>query len=307
MITDAGARIAIGDADTVGVLERVQTQLPLLQVVIAGRGDRGDAVSLESLLEPRRTLDPVSIGPNTLAGLVYTSGTTGKPKGAMLTHGSYMGNAEMLAQAVPVGAGDRLGLVLPLFHANAQVMSTILPLLTGASIVAWPAKFSATTFWDTIAHYRPITFSAVPTMLAGLLRRADPTVDAGSLKFVICGAAPLSPELLTAFEDRFDVRILEGYGLTEATCALSVNPYSGERKIGSVGIPLAGVEMQVLDGHGHPVDSGQVGEITARGPSLMAGYFHNAEATAETLRGGWLHTRGSRLPGRGWLLFSRRP
>lgn len=308
VIEDAGATIVIGDESTHPVLDAVQAQVPMLRIVVAGQHTLGDAVSLASVAASGRTPDPVPIDRHMLAGLVYTSGTTGKPKGAMLTHGSYLANAEMLVEAVPVHGGDRLGLVLPLFHANAQVVSTIMPILAGATIALWPAKFSAATFWDVVAEYRPITFSAVPTMLAGLLRAADPSADASSLKFVICGAAPLTPELLTAFEARFGLRILEGYGLTEATCALSVNPYDGDRKVGSIGLPLNGVEMRVLDLDGRPVPDGQIGEIVARGATLMAGYFHNEGATADTLKGGWLHTGdlGYRDPDGYYFLMDRK-
>jgi long-chain acyl-CoA synthetase len=113
---------------------------------------------------------------------------------------------------------------------------------------------------------------------------------ATSLRYIISGAAPLSRELLEAFERRFEIRILEGYGLTETTCISSVNPYYGERKPGSIGLPVRGQPMKIVGPAGHAVDAEELGEIVIKGPNVMAGYLHNPDATAETIRDGWLHT-----------------
>jgi long-chain acyl-CoA synthetase len=107
---------------------------------------------------------------------------------------------------------------------------------------------------------------------------------------MICGAAPLSRELLEAFQQRFDIRILEGYGLTETTCISSINPFYGERKAGSIGIPVRGQEMKIVTPEGETVSSGEYGEIVIKGPNVMPGYLHNPEATADSIRDGWLHT-----------------
>jgi long-chain acyl-CoA synthetase len=208
----------------------------------------------------------------------------------MLTHANFLANAWMLAEPLPLTRGDTMGMVLPLFHVNAQLVTTILPLLLGARVAMWE-RFSASTFWDTVAEFEPVTFSAVPTMLAALLHApgAD-EAETNTLRFVICGAAPLSPALFRRFEEKFGVKVLEGYGLTEGTCCSTINPFLGPRKIGSIGIPTRGQEVVILDEHGAQAADGAVGEVCVRGPNVMKGYYNRPDATSETLRDGWLHT-----------------
>jgi long-chain acyl-CoA synthetase len=196
----------------------------------------------------------------------------------------------MLAELLPLGRGDVLGMVLPLFHANAQVVTTLVPLLIGGQVAMWE-RFSASGFWATVKEFEPVTFSAVPTMLAALLHApgAD-AAETNTLRFVICGAAPLSPALFRRFEEKFGVAVLEGYGLTEATCCSTLNPFLGPRKIGSIGIPTRGQEVAVLDEQGEIASAGIRGELCVRGPNVMQGYFNRPDATAEVLFDGWLHT-----------------
>jgi long-chain acyl-CoA synthetase len=220
---------------------------------------------------------------------MYTSGTTGKPKGAMLTHANVVANAAMGAELLPLVAGERVGMLLPLFHVNAQIVTCVIPMMVGCEVAMWE-RFSASTFWQTVAELKPVAISAVPTILAAVLHTANAPVGRTSLRYIICGAAPLSRELLEAFEERFDIRILEGYGLTESTCVSSLNPYYGVRKPGSIGLPVRGQQMKILAPDGGPVDDGELGEIAVKGPNVMAGYLHNPEATAATIRDGWLHT-----------------
>jgi acyl-CoA synthetase (AMP-forming)/AMP-acid ligase II len=181
-------------------------------------------------------------------------------------------------------------MVLPLFHVNAQLVTTMLPMLIGAQTAMWD-RFSASEFWTKVGEFEPVTFSAVPTMLAALLNApgAD-EAETNTLRFVICGAAPLSPSLFRRFEEKFGVAILEGYGLTEGACTSTLNPFWGPRKIGSIGPGIRGQDVAVLDAEDNKVAPGERGEVCLRGPNIMMGYLGNPEATAEALRGGWLHT-----------------
>ncbi len=250
--------------------------------------DGGD-LALDSLASRGGEVPAPRRGTDDLATLMYTSGTTGKPKGAMLTHGNVLANAAMGAELLPLVAGERVGMILPLFHVNAQIVTCVIPMMVGCEVAMWE-RFSASTFWQTVAELEPVAVSAVPTILAAVLHTANAPTGPTSLRYIICGAAPLSRELLEAFESRFDIRILEGYGLTESTCVSSLNPYYGVRKPGSIGLPVRGQQMKVVAPRGDEVADGELGEIVVKGPNVMAGYLHNEEATAATLSDGWLHT-----------------
>jgi acyl-CoA synthetase (AMP-forming)/AMP-acid ligase II len=173
---------------------------------------------------------------------------------------------------------------------NAQLVTTMLPMLIGAQAAMWD-RFSASEFWTKVGEFEPVTFSAVPTMLAALLNApgAD-EAETNTLRFVICGAAPLSPGLFRRFEDKFGVAILEGYGLTEGACTSTLNPFWGPRKVGSIGPAIRGQDVAILDAADKELASGERGEVCLRGPNIMLGYLGNPAATAEALRGGWLHT-----------------
>jgi acyl-CoA synthetase (AMP-forming)/AMP-acid ligase II len=288
VIGHSEAVAVVTDSRGVQTLAGVRDQLPGLRHVISVE-DGGD-VRLEQLRGRGGRVPDPGRGPQDLAALLYTSGTTGKPKGAMLTHRNEVTNAGMLAELLPLASGERLGLILPLFHANAQVVTFTVPMLIGCEVVMWE-RFSASTFWATAAELQPVSISAVPTILAALLNApgAEDAADT-SLRYIICGAAPLSRELLDAFQERFDIRILEGYGLTESTCVSSLNPFYGERKPGSIGLSVRGQDMRIRKADGSSASAGDYGEIVLRGPNIMAGYLKNPEATAESIRDGWLHT-----------------
>jgi acyl-CoA synthetase (AMP-forming)/AMP-acid ligase II len=249
-----------------------------------------DDGSFDALRECTDAPPQVERAPDDIAHILYTSGTTGQPKGAMLSQANVLANAWQTAELVPLSPGDRVGMILPLFHANAQIATTVVPLMIGCEIVMWDG-FSGSAFWDVVAEHEPVTISAVPTILSALLHSAkDRDVSRTSLRYIICGAAPLSLEMLQTFQQRFGIRILEGYGLTETTCVSSVNPYYGEQKAGSIGLPIRGQQMEIRDDDGNPLPPGERGEICIKGPNVMLGYFKNPESTADSLRDGWLHT-----------------
>jgi long-chain acyl-CoA synthetase len=288
ILEDSGACVLVCAEALAGELGERHAQLPSLREIVTV--DQRTADPLLALRGDGVADEPSPVRPDDLASLVYTSGTTGRPKGAMLAHRNFLANAWMLAEPLPLARGDTMGMVLPLFHVNAQVVTTIVPLLLGARVAMWE-RFSASTFWDTVAEFEPVTFSSVPTMLAALLHApgAD-QAETNTLRFVICGAAPLSPALFRRFEEKFGLKILEGYGLTEGTCCSTINPFLGPRKIGSIGIPTRGQQVVILDEHGGETADGSVGEVCVRGPNVMQGYYNRPEATAETLRDGWLRT-----------------
>ncbi len=285
ILSDSGASVVVCTPEAAAGLERHRDELPALREVVAAEGDPA------APLRGRGSVaDPAAVDGEEIASYVYTSGTTGRPKGAMLTHRNLITNAWQLGEPLPVSRGDTMGMVLPLFHVNAQVVTTVIPLFLGAQVAMWE-RFSASRFWGEVARFEPVTFSSVPTMLAALLHApgAD-EAETNTLRFVICGAAPLSPALFRRFEEKFGLRIMEGYGLTEGTCCSTINPFFGPRKIGSIGLPTRGQEVEILDEQGDVAADGAPGEVCVRGENVMAGYHERPDANAETLRDGWLHT-----------------
>jgi acyl-CoA synthetase (AMP-forming)/AMP-acid ligase II len=223
-----------------------------------------------------------------IALLIYTSGTTARPKGVILTHANLRGMARIWVEWLDASDRDRCLLVLPLFHVNAILVSVVAPMLAGASIVIGP-KFDAESFWDLVRGERPTYFSAVPTILATLLALPGHEPPP-SLRFVANGGAPSSAELLLAFERRFSTAVIEGYGLSECTLACTINPLDERRKLGTVGVPLPGLEVAVVDAVGERVPAGTDGEVIIKGPTVMRGYLGRPAETAAALRDGWLHT-----------------
>jgi long-chain acyl-CoA synthetase len=283
VIAHSEAVALVTDARGAEAVASRRDELPALREVIDVDG------GLDALAGRGGGAPEVQRGRDDLAAILYTSGTTGKPKGATLTHGNELVNAAMAAELVPLAPGERVGMLLPLFHANAQVVTCVIPMMIGCEVVMWE-RFSASQFWATVQELEPVSISAVPTILAAVLAAPNAPSGPTSLRYVICGAAPLSVELLEAFQDRFGIRILEGYGLTETTCVSSINPYYGDRKAGSIGLPVRGQQMRVVNDDGEAVAAGDYGEIVIKGPNVMPGYLKNDEANAESIRDGWLHT-----------------
>jgi acyl-CoA synthetase (AMP-forming)/AMP-acid ligase II len=225
-----------------------------------------------------------------LALLIYTSGTTGRPKGVMLDHANLNAMCSAVIDGFNVTRDDHSLLILPLFHVNGIVVSTLSPLLAGGRATI-AGRFKVDTFFDRIEQSRATYFSGVPTiytMLCGLPESVKP--DTSSLRFAVCGAAPASVELLEAFESRYGIPIIEGYGLSEGSCASTLNPLTGKRKAGTVGLPLSGQTIRLVDASGDPVPDGEAGEVLIKGANVMRGYLNRPEETAKTVVDGWLHT-----------------
>ncbi|GAB89786.1 class I adenylate-forming enzyme family protein [Gordonia rhizosphera] len=234
-------------------------------------------------------IEPVS-DPAGLALLIYTSGTTGRPKGVMLDHANLDAMCGSVIDHFELTGADHSLLILPLFHVNGIVVSTLSPLIVGGRATI-AGRFDPRTFFGRVEGSRATYFSAVPTiytMLADL--PAEQAPDTSSLRFAVCGAAPASVELLDRFENRYGVPIVEGYGLSEGSCASTANPLHGKRKPGTVGLPLPGQTIRIAGSDGRPVADGEPGEVLISGPNVMRGYLNRPEENAKTLVDGWLHT-----------------
>ena len=268
-VDDAGANVVIGDG-----LELDATVVDV------------DALAAE----PAAYRAADDIRPDSLALLIYTSGTTGKPKGVMLDHASIAAMCDMTRAGLGITAVDHSLLILPLFHVNGIVVGTLTPLLAGGRVTV-AGRFSPKTFFGLVERIRPTYFSAVPAIYAMLTSMPEAeTADTSSLRLVVCGAAPMPAELIARVEDVLGVALVEGYGLSEGSCASTLNPYNGVRKPGTVGLPLPGQEVRVVDQLGNSVPQGERGEIVIRGANVMRGYLNRPEDTAKTIIDGWLHT-----------------
>ena len=222
--------------------------------------------------------------------IIYTSGTTGRPKGVILDHANLLAMSNGLIEHMHLTAADRSLLVLPLFHINGLVVGVLSVLRVGGNTLIAP-RFKAIEFWSHVEAYRPTYFSAVPTIYQ-MLDALDPEIrpDTSSLRFMVCGAAPMSAELIRRIEDRYGVPLVEGYGLSEGTVASVINPVDGIRKPGTVGLPLPGQTVWVVDPDGRQLPPGERGEVIISGPNVMRGYLGRPQETADTVRDGWLYT-----------------
>jgi long-chain acyl-CoA synthetase len=225
------------------------------------------------------------------AVILYTSGTTGRPKGAQLTHANVGTNAAVVCDLLGADEHDVLLGALPLFHAFGQICALNVTIRLGAMLTLL-ARFNPEMVLETIARDRVTVFQGVPTMYSKLLQ--DPArdrVDVSSLRLCISGGAALPVEVLHEFERAFGCVVLEGYGLSEATAVASFNHRDRPRQPGSIGTPVAGVEMKIVDEHRRPVGPDAVGEIAIRGHNIMKGYLGQPEATEEAIDDqGWLYT-----------------
>jgi long-chain acyl-CoA synthetase len=226
-----------------------------------------------------------------LAAILYTSGTTGRPKGAMLSHRNLGANAASVMQALALEPGrDRILVVLPMFHAFAATVGMLVPLLHGLSLVPL-VRFDPRQVSAAIAEHGASVFLGVPSMYTLLLRLDDAAVAQwGSVRLCVCGGAALPQAVMAAFETRFAVPVLEGDGPTECSPVTCVNPVAGPRKPGSVGPPIPGVEMRVADPEGRTLPDGEHGEVCVRGPNVMHGYWGLPAETAASFFGDWFRT-----------------
>ena len=223
--------------------------------------------------------------------ILYTSGTTGKPKGAELTHANLARNADVSSRTTcEIAAGDVVLGALPLFHSFGQTVGMNASLRVGACLTLVP-KFDPGEALATIQRDRVTHFYGVPTMFGALLHHPErESFDTSSLRTCITGGASMPVEVLRGFEEAFGAIVLEGYGLSETSPVACSNHPEKERKPGSIGTPIEGVEMQVVDEDDKPVAQGEVGEIVIRGHNIMKGYWQRPEATEEAMRGGWFHS-----------------
>jgi long-chain acyl-CoA synthetase len=241
--------------------------------------------------DPEHTV--AEVADDDTAVLLYTSGTTGSPKGAELSHSNLLANVETTLQTlIQVSEEDVILGALPLFHSFGQTCALNVATAAGCTLTLLP-RFDPVKALEIIERDRVTVFEGVPTMYNALISVPDEVrarYDTSSLRLCVSGGSALPGEVLKAFDETYGAKVLEGYGLSETSPVASFNHPDRERKVGSIGTPIRGVEMRVVDDQGNDLPTGEMGEIAIRGHNVMKGYWRKPEATEAAIRGGWFHT-----------------
>ncbi|MBI4603608.1 MAG: long-chain fatty acid--CoA ligase [Planctomycetes bacterium] len=249
-------------------------------------------------LDPLGRCDIASTNADDTAVILYTSGTTGEPKGAELTHFNMFSNAQFSAERMlwnrtsfqTLGPGNVTLAALPLFHSFGQTCNQNATLFAGGALT-YLERFEAEAALKVMERDRVTLFSGVPTMYFQLLHfPGAESFDLSSLRYCFSGGAAMPVDVMRAFDDRYKVQILEGYGLSETSPVATFNVLWRPRKPGSIGVPIFGVEVKVFDDQDREVPVGEVGEVVIRGYNIMKGYYKRPEATAKAFSGGWFHS-----------------
>jgi len=307
----AGTKIlvAMGEVEGSDIWEKtraIRKDLPHLKAAIRviGPGDEKEGVYGYDDVITRYQGDKLDSGrvidPDEVASIYHTGGTTGTPKLAPHTHLNESAMAFMVKAATELRTGEATLCGLPLFHVNGTTVTGSLPFSIGAHVVllgvmGYRDPTVIKNFYKIVEHYRAVTFSSVPTILSVLLDVPKGDADISSLRYAVCGAAPLSVELFKRFEAHSGMKIIEGYGLTEGTCVSSVNPYHGEQKIGSIGIRLPYHEMKVfaVDEENRFIreaEPDEIGSVCIKGPNVFNGYIDEAHNRGIWAKEGWFNT-----------------
>jgi len=299
ILQDSEAACMITSRLYVDMARELRLRVDTLKTIISTTKTTDDIVSFNSIKKmDTEILDRISNNPEDLAVILYTSGTTGHPKGAMLSHYNLISNAIDCSDAIRSSPEQTFICILPLFHSFAATVCMNLPLLAGAKIVIMKSLRPFKRIIRAIRKNRVTVFVGIPSIYNILKDIKLPKIFNTALikffnplKICISGAAALPAETFRGFEQRFRIPLLEGYGLTEASPVVTLNPFKGLRKPGSIGVALSNkIELKIVDEGGNVRMPGEIGELLVKGPNVMQGYYKQEQATAEALKDGWLYT-----------------
>ena len=281
ILKDSGARVLVSDAgarEGTAKLRESISGLQLLEVESLG-------TSSAPLPQPPHTNSQTE---SDLAVIIYTSGTTGRPKGAMLSHGNLLHNVESCRQVLRAVSFDRFAVLLPMFHSFMLTVGIVLPVCVGGSLVLVKSLHPPKNIIAEIIRNQATILPAIPQLFRTLANAQLPPQL--PLRLCISGAAPLPVEVLKEFNARFPIPLIEGYGLSEASPVVSMNPIEGPWKAGSIGLPVPDVEVTIQNDHGEVLPPQEVGELCVRGGNVMLGYLNQPDETQKVMRGDWLLT-----------------
>jgi fatty-acyl-CoA synthase len=324
----AGTKVLVALGETAGSdiwnkVEAIRKEIPSLEYVVRVMGPSNEAEGIigyeermAAYSEERLTFQRV-FDPDDIASLYHTGGTTGRPKLARRSHFNETVLAWDLRISIGLQPGEAVMCGLPLFHCNGTCVTGLSPFSIGGEVVLLsPAGYRDPSiiknFYKIVERYRPVMFSCVPTVLSMLLDTPVGGADISSLRYLVCGAAPLSVELFRRFEQHSGMKILEGYGLTESTCASAVNPKDGERKVGSIGLklPYQQIKIAILDEQGQylrDAQTGEIGVVCIKGPTIFKGYVEEIHNRGIWIGDGWFNTGDlGRQDGDGYLWLTGR-
>jgi long-chain acyl-CoA synthetase len=291
----------LNNSESVGILTdelavttvlAVRNEVRTLKTIVC----RGAKNNLEDVLEwqtyssPEGIFHPAHRHPNDTAHIIYTSGTTGKPKGVMITHANLNWLSITESSMLRVTPSDRVLCTLPLYHVYGNLQCMLTPFVHGATVYL-KERFNTNDVLHTIDKEKITMYFGVPTMFTMLVQ--SPIVqelDFTSLRVCGSGGASIATEIIKKVKELMKVDILEGYGQTESTAQITMNPYQGKQKIGSAGLPIPGVEVKIVDAKNLEVIQGEVGEVLFRGPNVMKGYYNKPEETKEIFQNHWIVT-----------------
>jgi long-chain acyl-CoA synthetase len=288
-LTDSEAKLLIAHPFFQEPARRGAEEAGVPVVWAGGEGPGGE--SFERLAGAAPTPALHATGADDVAVILYTSGTTGKPKGAELTHSNLLINCALVVPRLIPVTSDHVALgALPLFHSFGQTCIQNASIAVGGTFTLLP-RFTPEKALEIVERDEVTLFAGVPTMYFAILHfpKAD-LFDFSSVKYCMAGGAAMPVEVMKAFEQKYGVEVLEGYGLSETSPVASFNQLDRVRKVGSIGYPVWGVEMAILDDHDRELGPEDRGEICIRGHNIMKGYWKRPEATKETMRNGWFHS-----------------
>ncbi len=283
-LRDSGARLVVSGEQSAEPVGEAAGTVGIEAVTVG-------AALPEALMADEPLAEPVDRADDDTAVILYTSGTTGQPKGAELTHAGLNSNARTTQETLLEGTPDDVIMgCLPLFHVFGLTCSLNAGVLAGATLTLIP-RFDGGKALSVVERDGVTVFQGVPTMFSAMLHQPDPTShDMSSLRLCVSGGSAMPVEVMRSFEETFGCIVLEGYGLSETSPVASFNHPHVERKPGSIGTPIRGVEMRLVDDDGKGVPGGEVGEIAIRGENVMKGYWNRPEDTANAIPDGWFRT-----------------
>lgn len=298
ILRDSAVKTLIGHTQLIPLMEQLQNEVSELKNILVtpeiseSKKKCSGWHSFSELLTDNGksfALLEEKISPNDVAAILYTSGTTGKPKGAMLTHQNLFTNAQSCYETLMCTAEDSFLVGLPLFHAFQATVGMLTPTIGGCKMVILN-ELKPGTLFEMISKEKLTFFLGVPSMYLLMTRAPKEEKPSSFFRLCVSGGAALPVSVAEEFQKRFSLPIHEGYGLTEASPVCAVNPIDKAPRTGSIGVPIKGVEMKVVDENGEEVPRGEVGELVVRGKNVMKGYHGLPEETRKTIRGKWLHT-----------------